>query len=49
MTPWEQNWQELFKPLYFGAPLTVNLRHHLHPLQHPSSYIRPGSLTPDQS
>lgn len=49
VTPWEQNWQELFKPLYFGAPLTVNLRHHLHPLQHPSSYIRPGSLTPDQS
>ena len=40
MTPWEQNWQKLFKPLYVGAPLTVSLRRHPHPLQHPSSYIR---------
>ena len=45
MTPWEQNWQKLFKPLYVGAPLTVSLRRHPHPLQHPSSYISPGTLT----
>ena len=31
MSPWVQNWQGLFKPLYFGAPATVSLEPHLHP------------------